>query len=126
MAGQGSEGPPADLPEGVSFERRGFTGPKTGACIPAGSRIEWVAAGVLRRHRTRNALSDSAKSLLRKLVIVSRPLSRFGAVRFPSDAARARGFSGFNFVLFPSAIVAPMSVVIRDDPGVEIQRWPSP
>lgn len=51
---------------------------------------------------------------------------RFGAVRFPSDAARARGFRGFNFVLFPSAIVAPMSVVIRDDPGVEIQRWPSP
>jgi hypothetical protein len=51
---------------------------------------------------------------------------RFGAVRFPSDAARTRGFKGFNIVLFPSAIVAPMSVVIRDDPGVEIQRWPSP
>jgi hypothetical protein len=51
---------------------------------------------------------------------------RFGAVRFPSDAARERGFKGFNFVLFPSAIVAPMSVAIRDDTGAEIQRWPSP
>ena len=52
--------------------------------------------------------------------------NRFGAVRFPSDAARERGFKGFNFVMFPSAIVAPMSVVIRDDVGTEIQRWPVP
>lgn len=51
---------------------------------------------------------------------------RFGAVRFPSDAARVRGFKGFNFVIFPSAIVAPMSVVIREDTGTEIQRWPAP
>lgn len=51
---------------------------------------------------------------------------RFGAVRFPSDAARERGFKGFNVVIFPSAIVAPMSVVIRDDVGFEIQRWPAP
>lgn len=51
---------------------------------------------------------------------------RFGAVRFPSDAARERGFKGFNFVMFPSAIVSPMSVVIRDDTGTDIQRWPKP
>ena len=88
MAGQDPADSSHHVPEGLSLEGVGFTGPKTGACIPAGSRIEWVAAGVLRRHRTRNALSDSAKSLLRKLVIVSRPLSRFGAVRFPSDVAR--------------------------------------
>jgi hypothetical protein len=51
---------------------------------------------------------------------------RFGAVRLPSDAARVRGFKGFNFVMFPSAIVSPMSVVIRDDADTEIQRWPAP
>lgn len=51
---------------------------------------------------------------------------RFGAVRFPSDAARERGFKGFNFVIYPTAIVAPMSVVICDDGGTEIQRWPAP
>jgi len=51
---------------------------------------------------------------------------KFGGVRFPSDAARMRGFVGFNFVMFPSAIIAPMSVVIRDDAGIEIQRWPAP
>ena len=51
---------------------------------------------------------------------------KFGAVRFPSDAARERGFKGFNFVMFPSAIVAPMSVIIRDDANIEIQRWPAP
>ena len=51
---------------------------------------------------------------------------RFGAVRFPSDAARVRGYKGFTFVIFPSAIVAPMSVVIRDDSGAELQRLPSP
>lgn len=51
---------------------------------------------------------------------------RFGAVRFPSYAARMRGFVGFNFALFPSAIVAPMSVIIRNDAEVELQRWPAP
>lgn len=51
---------------------------------------------------------------------------RFGAVRFPSDAACSRGFAGFNIVAFPSAITEPMSVVIRDDTGAEIQRWPAP
>lgn len=52
--------------------------------------------------------------------------TRFGAVRFPSDAARERGFKGFNFVMFPSAIIAPMTVIIRDDSGTEVQRWPAP
>jgi len=28
--------------------------------------------------------------------------------------------------MFPSAIIAPMSVVIRDDASTEIQRWPAP
>jgi RES domain-containing protein len=52
--------------------------------------------------------------------------SRFGAIRAPSDAAAALSLKGFNFVMFPSAIIAPMSVVIRDDASTEIQRWPAP
>ena len=51
---------------------------------------------------------------------------RFGAVRFPSDAARVRGFLGYNLATFRSAATAPMSAIIRDDAGNEIQRWPAP
>lgn len=51
---------------------------------------------------------------------------RFGAVRFPSDAARIRGFLGYNLAIFRSAVSAPMSVIVRDDDGNEIQRWPAP
>jgi RES domain-containing protein len=49
---------------------------------------------------------------------------RFSAIRYPSDAARVRGFNGFNMVIFPTAIVVPQSVIIYDDRGIEIQRWP--
>lgn len=51
---------------------------------------------------------------------------RFGAVRFPSDAARVRGFLGCNLAIFRSAVTSPMSVIVRDDVGHEIQRWPTP
>lgn len=51
---------------------------------------------------------------------------RFGAVRFPSDAACVRGFLGYNLAIFRSAVTAPMSVIIRDETGKEIQRWPAP
>jgi RES domain-containing protein len=50
--------------------------------------------------------------------------NRFGGVRFPSDAARVRGFLGFNIVTFPAALASPMSVVIRDDRGNLIPNWP--
>lgn len=50
--------------------------------------------------------------------------SVFSAIRFPSDAARIRGFIGFNFVIFPTTLATPKQVVIRNDKGIEIQRWP--
>jgi RES domain-containing protein len=49
---------------------------------------------------------------------------RFGGIRFASDAARLRGFVGFNIVLFRTAIAAPNFVVVRQDDRREIQRWP--
>lgn len=52
--------------------------------------------------------------------------TRFAAINAPSDAAAARKLAGVNYIIFPSAIVAPMSVVIHDDDGNEIQRWPAP
>jgi RES domain-containing protein len=50
--------------------------------------------------------------------------TRLGGIRFPSDAARTRGFVGYNFVFYKAAVAAPSSVVIHDDSGHEIQRWP--
>ncbi len=52
--------------------------------------------------------------------------TRFAAISAPSDAAVARKLAGVNYIIFPSAIDTPMSVVIRDDAGKEIQRWPAP
>ncbi|MBP8257752.1 MAG: RES domain-containing protein [Opitutaceae bacterium] len=52
--------------------------------------------------------------------------TRFAAICAPSAAAAARKLTGFNYIIFPSAIVAPMSVVIQDDAGREIQSWPVP
>lgn len=50
--------------------------------------------------------------------------SRLAGIRFPSDAARARGFVGHNLVFFRTAMVGPSSLVIRDDTGREVQKWP--
>lgn len=49
---------------------------------------------------------------------------RFGAIRFPSDAARAARASGFNYVIFKSSIRAPYFIQVETDPGMSIQRWP--
>lgn len=50
--------------------------------------------------------------------------SRFAGIRFPSDAAKARGFTGYNMVFLKAAVVAPSLIIIRDDTGHEIQKWP--
>jgi hypothetical protein len=49
--------------------------------------------------------------------------TRLAGIRFPSDAAREKGFVGYNLVLFKRSVVAPHWVVIKDDAGKEIQRW---
>jgi len=50
--------------------------------------------------------------------------TRLGGIRFPSDAAREKGFVGYNLVLFKRSIAAPHWVMIKDDTGGELQRWP--
>ena len=49
---------------------------------------------------------------------------RFAAIRFPSDAARAAGKTGFNYVIFKSSIRAPYFIQVETDPGMARQRWP--
>jgi RES domain-containing protein len=49
---------------------------------------------------------------------------RFAAIRFPSDAARAAGESGFNYVIFKASVRNPYFIQVETDPGLPIQRWP--
>lgn len=51
-------------------------------------------------------------------------IANFAGIRFPSDAARERGFTGYNVVFFKRAVVSPASVVVLDDTGHEVGRWP--
>lgn len=50
--------------------------------------------------------------------------TRLAGIRFPSDAAKARGFTGYNVVFFKAAVVSPSSLIVSDDVGTEVQRWP--
>jgi RES domain-containing protein len=62
-----------------------------------------------------------------KCQILGQAISRqkhFAAIRFPSDAARAAGETGFNYVVFKASICDPSFIQIETDPGVPIQRWP--
>jgi RES domain-containing protein len=49
---------------------------------------------------------------------------RFAAIRYPSDAARAAGESGFNYVIFRASVHNPHFIQVETDPGLPIQRWP--
>jgi len=49
---------------------------------------------------------------------------RFCGIRFPADAAKQRGFSGYNVVIFREGVKAPWSVVVSNDQGEEVSRWP--
>lgn len=50
--------------------------------------------------------------------------TKLSGIRFPSDAARERGFTGFNIVVFRQALVAPWSVIVSSDDGAPLARWP--
>src|SRR5260221_1942747 len=47
---------------------------------------------------------------------------RFAAIRFPSDAARAAGESGFN--IFKASVRNSYFIQVETDPGLPIPRWP--
>jgi len=69
----------------------------------------------------RTTLSPTATQRLGAAIAAQ---NRFAGIRFPSDAARERGFAGWNYVLYRDAVVAPASVVVVDDAGVTVQAWP--
>ena len=49
---------------------------------------------------------------------------RIAAIRFPSDAARAAGFAGFNVVIFHACVTAPNFVRILGPTKKPLQQWP--
>lgn len=50
--------------------------------------------------------------------------TRLAGIRFPSDAAKALGFAGYNVVFLKDAFVSPASLIVRDIDGKVIQQWP--
>ena len=51
--------------------------------------------------------------------------NRFAAIRFPSDAARAAGRDGFNYVIFRDSLRGTSSFIeVVTDPSLAPQRWP--
>jgi hypothetical protein len=50
--------------------------------------------------------------------------TRFSAIRFPSDAAQAAGFSGFNVVVFQDSIQRPDFIRILGPTKKALQQWP--
>ena len=71
------------------------------------------------------ALSSPGPTLTQQLGAAVATQDRLQGIRFPSDAAKERGFPGFNLVLFRKSVVPPGSVVIKDDSGVMLDSWPS-
>lgn len=51
---------------------------------------------------------------------------RVAALRFPSDACRKTGTTGYNVAIFKSALVRPDSFTILGRAGVVLQSWPTP
>ena len=66
------------------------------------------------RHPTRAQLLGTAVSNQRK----------FDAVRYPSDAARAHGFSGHNVVIFRACVRRPSFVRVLGAAKKPLQGWP--
>jgi RES domain-containing protein len=73
------------------------------------------------RARWRTASSPTETQLLGHAISLQQ---RFAAIRFPSDAARAAGESGFNYAVFRASLRNPYFIQVVTDPGLPVQRWP--
>jgi hypothetical protein len=71
--------------------------------------------------RWRMATEPTKCQILGKAVSLQQ---RFAAIRFPSDAARAAGERGFNYVILKASMRDPHFIQVETDPGFPIQRWP--
>lgn len=69
------------------------------------------------------ALSAPGPTLTQQLGAAVAAQDRLHGIRFPSDAARQRGFPGFNLVVFRKSVAPPAAVVIKDDSGVTLDAW---
>jgi hypothetical protein len=49
---------------------------------------------------------------------------RFSSIRFPSAAAKEKGFRGVNLVIFRAAIHRPESLRVLGESNKTLQRWP--
>lgn len=90
----------------------------------------------LERETVRNALGLKAKDLVvswefahkptrtQMLGLVVSQQQAIAAIRFPSDAARAAGFVGFNFVIFRDSLQRPDFVHILGLRKKPLQKWP--
>lgn len=70
------------------------------------------------------SLSSPGPTATQQLGAAIAAQDRLQGIRFPSDAAKERGFPGFNLVVFRKSVVAPASVIIKDDSGVMLDSWP--
>lgn len=113
-------------------------------CAQLGKRCEQVVYAVeataplldLADRKARAAVNLSDKSLFDSWILAATPTptqqlgaavggqSRVGGIRYPSYAAKKRGFDGFNVVLFKKSIIAPSSVSVFDAQGKLLQSWP--
>ena len=84
---------------------------------------------------TRDALKFKPKDLAVPWQLAKKPTrtqllglvasqQEFAAIRFPSDAARASGTSGWNVVIFRDGVQAPDHVEILGPTQKPLQKWP--
>jgi hypothetical protein len=121
----------------AEFARRFGVG--AGALQPIGTYFAEVdLAGILNLEAlpTRNALKLKTSDLsvrwelARKttrtqlLGLAVSQQQAIAAIRFPSDAARAAGFAGFNVVIFRECVRRPDSVRILGPTKKPLQKWP--
>jgi RES domain-containing protein len=98
--------------------------------------VELTAALDLCSEETLKALSLTARDLQANWVRVERPTAaqllgeavsqqvRLAAIRFPSDAARVKGFAGANVVIFYDNVLSPDYVHIHGPTKKPLQKWP--
>lgn len=80
------------------------------------------AAGLKARDMTAAWQRAKAPTRAQRVGLVASQMG-IAAIRFPSDAARACGASGFNLVLFPAGVVAPDRVRILGPTRTPLQEW---
>jgi RES domain-containing protein len=114
-------------------------GRAAGALQPLGiffAEVELAKILDLEDQPTRNALNLKARDLTVRWQTAQKPTrsqllglavsqqQAIAAIRFPSDAARAAGFLGFNLAIFRGCVRRPDFVRILGPTKKALQKWP--